>query len=149
MLNRWRSCWRRLCSFFYRARHRRVGHDPENSILELRHILPVYPLLLMCAPSQLLGCGRARNISCWSRYYLRYLNSPARIRVPRLLQSICRWAEPRQRVSRRFQSRLGQDLKGVKVWMDAHDVKHINLCYFGTADPRTTESIARSCRGAG
>jgi hypothetical protein len=29
----------------------------------------------------------------------------------------------------------GQDLKGLKQWMDQHDVHHINLSYFGTADP--------------
>jgi hypothetical protein len=29
----------------------------------------------------------------------------------------------------------GQDLKGLKQWMSAHDVQHINLSYFGTADP--------------
>ena len=29
----------------------------------------------------------------------------------------------------------GQDLKGLKQWMGQHDVHHINLSYFGTADP--------------
>jgi 4-amino-4-deoxy-L-arabinose transferase-like glycosyltransferase len=29
----------------------------------------------------------------------------------------------------------GQDLKGLKQWMDQHDVHHINLSYFGIADP--------------
>jgi hypothetical protein len=29
----------------------------------------------------------------------------------------------------------GQDLKGLKRWMDANHVEHINLAYFGTADP--------------
>jgi hypothetical protein len=29
----------------------------------------------------------------------------------------------------------GQDLKGLKQWMDEKGVNHINLCYFGTADP--------------
>jgi Dolichyl-phosphate-mannose-protein mannosyltransferase len=29
----------------------------------------------------------------------------------------------------------GQDLKGLKGWMDGHEVRHINLSYFGTADP--------------
>jgi hypothetical protein len=29
----------------------------------------------------------------------------------------------------------GQDLKGLKKWMDANDVKKIHLAYFGTADP--------------
>jgi hypothetical protein len=29
----------------------------------------------------------------------------------------------------------GQDLKALKHWMDAHDVRHINLAYFGSADP--------------
>ena len=29
----------------------------------------------------------------------------------------------------------GQDLKGLKRWMDKNNVQHINLSYFGTADP--------------
>ena len=29
----------------------------------------------------------------------------------------------------------GQDLKGLKQWMDRNAVGHINLSYFGTADP--------------
>lgn len=29
----------------------------------------------------------------------------------------------------------GQDLKGLRRWMQRHQVQHINLCYFGTADP--------------
>ena len=29
----------------------------------------------------------------------------------------------------------GQDLKGLKRWMNERDVRHINLSYFGTADP--------------
>jgi hypothetical protein len=29
----------------------------------------------------------------------------------------------------------GQDLKGLKRWMDDNQVQHINLCYFGTALP--------------
>jgi 4-amino-4-deoxy-L-arabinose transferase-like glycosyltransferase len=30
----------------------------------------------------------------------------------------------------------GQHLKLLKAWMDEHDVKHINLAYFGQADPQ-------------
>ena len=29
----------------------------------------------------------------------------------------------------------GQDLKGLKRWMDSNELNHIYLCYFGTADP--------------
>jgi hypothetical protein len=29
----------------------------------------------------------------------------------------------------------GQDLKGLKRWMDSNELKNINLCYFGSADP--------------
>ena len=29
----------------------------------------------------------------------------------------------------------GQDLKGLKRWMDSNELKTINLCYFGSADP--------------
>jgi hypothetical protein len=29
----------------------------------------------------------------------------------------------------------GQDLKGLKLWLDSHDVKKIDFAYFGTMDP--------------
>ena len=34
-----------------------------------------------------------------------------------------------------FEPGLGQDLKPLKRWMDRNHVAHINLAYFGTADP--------------
>ena len=58
-------------------------------------------------------------------YYLAYFNELA--------------GGPRRGHERFVDSNLdwGQELKGLKRWLDAHRVTEpINLCYFGTADPR-------------
>ncbi len=41
----------------------------------------------------------------------------------------------------------GQDLKPLKAWMDAHDVREINLAYFGLAEPRYYGIRARYLNG--
>ncbi|MGD1018828.1 MAG: glycosyltransferase family 39 protein [Verrucomicrobiia bacterium] len=105
----------------------------------LRHILPVYPFALLlsgyaitklCAqrPSPLrltlavlclLALGEFVTVC---PHYLAFFNQF--VGGPRngheyLVDSNLDW---------------GQDLKGLKLWMDQHDVHHINLSYFGTAD---------------
>jgi hypothetical protein len=106
----------------------------------LRHILPIYPFALLlggyaitklCAerpkplrPTLAVLCLLAIVefvIVC--PHYLAFFNQF--VGGPRhgneyLIDSNIDW---------------GQDLKGLKQWMDQHDVHHINLGYFGTADP--------------
>lgn len=106
----------------------------------LRHILPVYPfalllggytittlcaerskpLRLMLAALCLLAIGEFALVC---PHYLAFFNQlvggPSHGHEY-LVDSNLDW---------------GQDLKGLKQWMDQHDVHHINLSYFGTADP--------------
>jgi len=105
----------------------------------LRHILPIYPFMfLLCgaALSRLwesgvkllriavlvLGCWTV--VSCFATYpnYLGFFNEAiaSESRHKYLVDSNLDW---------------GQDLKGLKKWMDSNGVKKIRLAYFGTADP--------------
>jgi 4-amino-4-deoxy-L-arabinose transferase-like glycosyltransferase len=106
----------------------------------LRHILPAYPFAL------LLG-GYAITRLCAAR------PRPLRLTLAALcLLAIVEFAlvyphylaffnqfvgGPRHGHEYLADSNIdwGQDLKGLKQWMDQHDVHHINLSYFGTADP--------------
>ncbi len=106
----------------------------------LRHILPVYPFALLLS-------GYAITRLCAPR------PSPLRL----TLAALCLFAVvefvrvcphylaffnqfvggPRNGYQYLVDSNLdwGQDLKGLKLWMDQNNVHHINLSYFGTADP--------------
>lgn len=106
----------------------------------LRHILPVYPFAL------LLG-GYAITKLCAQR------PKPLRLTLAALcLLAVVEFAMvcphylaffnqfvggPSHGHEYLVDSNLdwGQDLKGLKRWMNQHDVHHINLSYFGTADP--------------
>ncbi|HEX9443431.1 MAG TPA: hypothetical protein VGA73_04895, partial [Candidatus Binatia bacterium] len=105
----------------------------------LRYILPIYPFLFVlagAAAAELWKRGRWMKQgvlvlgvwlawSCISTYphYLAYFNEL--VGGPKngykvLLDSNLDW---------------GQDLKGLKRWMDAHGVKKIKFLYFGFIDP--------------
>jgi hypothetical protein len=106
----------------------------------VRHILPIYPFALLLAGYAITELYNERR-------------KPFRL----LLGSLCLLAAaefilicphylaffnqftggPRNGHKYLVDSNLdwGQDLKGLKRWMDEHDVRHINLSYFGTADP--------------
>ena len=103
----------------------------------LRHILPVYPLMLMAggiAVEWLLRRGQRKLVVAGlvlmtGEFFVAYPSPLAFFNVfvggptngdACLVDSNFDW---------------GQDLKGVKRWMDDSGVKHINLCYFGTAEP--------------
>ena len=104
-----------------------------------RHITAVYPFLCIAiapAASWLMERG-TRSIavlaltgSCFISFalatprYLSYFNVAAggpRGGVRHLVDSNVDW---------------GQDLRRLKLWMDAHGVSDVDLAYFGTADPR-------------
>lgn len=106
----------------------------------LRHILPLYPLaIVLCGVAIAWLFRRERKFLIgslmavclmegieFSRMYphpLAFFNSLA--------------GGPENGHNCLVDSNLdwGQDLKGLKQWMLANNVKHINLAYFGTADP--------------
>ena len=106
----------------------------------LRHILPIYPFLFV-----LLGGGAAhlwRGGGVWTKrglallgvwqlwssmavypHYLSYFNE------------VAGGAENGHRVLLDSNLDWGQDLKGLKRWMDANGVKKIEMLYFGYVDP--------------
>jgi len=100
-----------------------------------RHLLPIAPFLFVAAGRAALLAGRARFavpvLAAWAAgaalgvhpYYLAYFNELA--------------GGPSQGYRLLVDSNLdwGQDLKGLKAWMDAHGVTRLKLSYFGSADP--------------
>jgi 4-amino-4-deoxy-L-arabinose transferase-like glycosyltransferase len=105
-----------------------------------RHLLPIYPFLFVIvglAAAWLWSGNRVKRVAMsllvawqigisWHVYphYLAYFNEF--IGGPKnghkvLTDSSLDW---------------GQDLKGLKVWMDENSVKAVQLGYFGTADPK-------------
>jgi len=105
----------------------------------LRHILPIYPFLFVWLGHHfaLLWASRSVATRCaglllglwlvWSTLgafpdYLAFFNQmvASRGRYQVLVDSNLDW---------------GQDLKGLKQWMDVNKVPTIQLAYFGTADP--------------
>jgi hypothetical protein len=106
----------------------------------LRHILPLYPLVFLVAAkavSELLaGRRKTYSVALVALCLYQFVES-ARI-YPHYLAYFNQLAGgPGHGHEFLVDSNLdwGQDLKGLKEWMDAHEVKRINLSYFGTADP--------------
>jgi hypothetical protein len=104
----------------------------------VRHILPIYPFVVLlagAAVSALLSAGR-RIVATIA--VAAALIEPALI-YPHTLAFFNVLAGGASHGSEYLvDSNLdwGQDLKGLKAWMNAHAVSHINLAYFGFADPR-------------
>jgi len=103
----------------------------------LRHILPIYPFVLLIAgvtleeirakwravvllaPVVLASIELATAYPHCLAFFNQIIGGPSNGHLV-LLDSNLDW---------------GQDLKPLKRWMDAHHVEQINLSYFGTADP--------------
>ncbi|HTS17362.1 MAG TPA: glycosyltransferase family 39 protein [Verrucomicrobiae bacterium] len=105
-----------------------------------RHILPIHPFVLVFAGfglAELWGrqnwrghvatatvCGLAAiEVGMVCPHYLAFFNVAA--------------GGPLQGQKYLVDSNIdwGQDLKGLKQWMEKRGIEHINLSYFGTADP--------------
>lgn len=107
----------------------------------LRHVLPIYPFLIM------LGAAGAHALfEYWQRpaakAALTTLVLAIVLEVGRAYPSNLAFFNafaggPQEGYQMLADSNVdwGQDLKGVKAWMEANDVNRINLAYFGTADP--------------
>src|SRR5258708_6864150 len=103
----------------------------------LRHILPVYPFALMLCAVALAWLWRRKLKAVVIALGLLNLFEFARVYPHPLAGFNTLAGGPANGYRLLVDSNLdwGQDLKGLKHWMDAHDVTHINLAYFGTADP--------------
>jgi len=99
-----------------------------------RHILPVYPMLMILAGGAaglvrrrtwlyLLLAGTISSGLLAAPHFLAYFNLPSTMIFERhrmLVESNLDW---------------GQDLPGLKRWMDDNGVEEIKLAYFGSASP--------------
>jgi len=106
----------------------------------VRHILPIQPFVLLLA-----GTAIAELYASHRRPFRLLLGAACLVAVvefalicPHYLAFFNQFVGgPRNGHNYLVDSNLdwGQDLKGLKGWMDGHGVSHINLSYFGTADP--------------
>jgi hypothetical protein len=103
----------------------------------LRYVLPIYPFILLVAGKAcarllrdargwlLIALGALLFVEFFQIYphqlaFFNFLVGGPRGGSRILVDSNLDW---------------GQDLKLLKRWMNDHNVRHINLCYFGIADP--------------
>ena len=107
----------------------------------IRHLLPIYPFLFVLIGGAVQGLWQEGSrikraglviVALWYAgstlasfpHYLSYFNELAgggKNGHKVLLDSNLDW---------------GQDLKGLKQWLDQRGIKHVQLAYFGTADPK-------------
>jgi tetratricopeptide (TPR) repeat protein len=133
--------WDALCLLLPVAIY--LGFAMSTSIsLGLRHVLPLYPFLLMIA-----GVAGSQILSLSLRPQMRWgilagmlglwIASYAQAYPHTLTFFNLAAGGPKRGADHLVDSNLdwGQHLKLLKKWMDAHGVARINLAYFGTADP--------------
>jgi hypothetical protein len=106
----------------------------------VRHILPVYPMALLLAGKcvcAMWNSGRKRYRFALAGLCLLAITETAFVYPDYLTFFNAAAGGPRNGDKLLVDSNLdwGQDLKGLKRWMDRNNVAHINLSYFGSADP--------------
>lgn len=106
----------------------------------VRHLLPVYPFFILLAAwtsKELLTRGRLGSHLVLTLIGVVWLAEYGSAHPHTLAFSNHLVGGPAQAFQYLTDSDLdwGQDLKLLKRWMDNHAVGHINLAYFGSADP--------------
>jgi tetratricopeptide (TPR) repeat protein len=106
----------------------------------LRHLLPVYPFLLLIAAAAAKALmawrrpvGRLALVAMVAYWGVRYADT-----YPHMLTYFSVFAGGSDNAAAYLADSnvdWGQDLKLLKGWMQASNVDHVNLAYFGTADP--------------
>lgn len=116
--------------------------------LGIRHILPIFPPLMVLAGGVAEGASRrvrwgalalaggtALSTLAAAPYFLAYFNEPALLAADReemLVDSNLDW---------------GQDLARLKRYVDRHGIPEVKLAYFGTASPRSLGLRIRNVPG--
>lgn len=106
----------------------------------LRHVLPIYPFVLLLAVIGALAIAQLPGKLKWALLLAPlglWIFTFARV-YPHTLTFFNRLVGgPAHGWNYLADSNLdwGQHLKTLKSWMDEHQVEHINLAYFGMADP--------------
>lgn len=105
----------------------------------LRHILVIYPFLFVWLGGSAvrLWTSRSAALSTGTIVMAVWLAGSTLAAFPNYLAYFNEAVDSRRAHEILVDSNLdwGQDLKGLKKWMDANGVKRIRLAYFGTADP--------------
>ena len=106
----------------------------------LRHILPIYPFVILLAAlcgAELLRAKRLGVVGLLGVLCLFWLFEVARVFPHDLAFFNSFIGGPQNGYKYLADSNIdwGQDLEGVKRWMDKQGVKQISLDYFGFADP--------------
>jgi hypothetical protein len=104
----------------------------------LRHVLPIYPFLIMIAGTALHACRRLPRGPILAAALVAVITAESLLVYPHYLAFFnCAAGGPAKGHNWLVDSSLdwGQDLKGLKAWMTSADVDHVNLSYFGSADP--------------
>jgi 4-amino-4-deoxy-L-arabinose transferase-like glycosyltransferase len=106
----------------------------------LRHVLPIFPFLILIVAvgvAEILRLRRPVVIAALSLAGLAWTAEFARAYPHPLTFFNALAGGPEQGYRYLSDSNLGwgQALKGLKTWMDRNDVSHVNLAYFGQADP--------------
>jgi 4-amino-4-deoxy-L-arabinose transferase-like glycosyltransferase len=111
----------------------------SNLNIGLRHILPVYPFLIVLAGAGAEAvAGRAKRPDAAAVVLLAIAGLEFAIVYPHTLAYFNVLAGgPANGFRYLADSNVdwGQDLKRLKRWMTEHNVDHINLAYFGVAEP--------------
>jgi hypothetical protein len=102
----------------------------------LRHILPVYPCAILLASAGLAAATHRWRALALAGIAAAAVESAVAYPSPLAFFNLAAGG-PGKGSEYLVDSNLdwGQDLKGLKRWMEAHAVGQINLCYFGTAAP--------------
>ena len=107
----------------------------------LRHVLPIYPFLILVAAAgaRPLFATRPNRFAIVLTIVVLAAISEAALAYPDPLTFFNAFTGgPDNGYQSLADSNLdwGQALKPLSVWMKAHNVRRINLAYFGTADPK-------------
>jgi hypothetical protein len=105
----------------------------------IRHILPIYPFVLLIAAAAvaaLLRRGRRGAVAVGAMLALLAVEfGSAYPHNLAFFNQLVGGPENGFRYLTDSNLGWGQNLKPLKAWMDEHGVNHINLAYFGQADP--------------
>jgi hypothetical protein len=105
----------------------------------LRHVLTIYPFLILLGAAGAERLLRMKTAGIWALAFLvAFWSLEAGRAYPHTLAFFNAFVGgPRNGAQYLVDSNLdwGQELKALKGWMDANHVRHVNLAYFGSADP--------------
>jgi len=135
---RWRTSWRDAVFLFLPPSIFFAVVMWGSINIGLRYVLLVYPFVALIATRVIVECLKSRRLSWAAPAAVLLAATELSLVYPHCLSCFnCLAGGPDRGYYYLVDSNLdwGQDLKGLKPWMDRHGIDHINLSYFGSADP--------------